>query len=73
MRVKALAFDASGTLFDVHCVVALCEMLFPGHGEALRCSTSPPALRSWSSRTDRPTCSARWCRTPAWSAPSPTC
>lgn len=30
--VKALAFDAYGTLFDVFSVTALCEKLFPGNG-----------------------------------------
>lgn len=34
-RVKALAFDAYGTLFDVFSVTALCEQLFPGKGNAL--------------------------------------
>ncbi len=34
-RVKALAFDAYGTLFDVFSVTALCEQLFPGKGSAL--------------------------------------
>jgi len=33
--VKALAFDAYGTLFDVFSVTALCEQLFPGKGNAL--------------------------------------
>jgi 2-haloacid dehalogenase len=28
-------FDAYGTLFDVHSVVAAAEQLFPGHGDAL--------------------------------------
>jgi 2-haloacid dehalogenase len=28
-------FDAYGTLFDVHSVVALCEQLWPGKGAAL--------------------------------------
>ncbi|KAF1029699.1 MAG: 2-haloalkanoic acid dehalogenase [Burkholderia plantarii] len=32
---KAILFDAYGTLFDVHAVVAAAEQLFPGHGEAL--------------------------------------
>lgn len=32
---RALAFDAYGTLFDVHSVVALCEQRFPGKGAAL--------------------------------------
>lgn len=30
---KAIAFDAYGTLFDVFSVTALCEHLFPGHGD----------------------------------------
>jgi 2-haloacid dehalogenase len=33
--VKALAFDAYGTLFDVFSVTALCEQLFPGKGSQL--------------------------------------
>lgn len=33
--ITALVFDAYGTLFDVHSVVALCETLFPGQGQAL--------------------------------------
>jgi 2-haloacid dehalogenase len=33
--INALAFDAYGTLFDVHSVVALGERLFPGQGVAL--------------------------------------
>lgn len=35
MKIKALVFDAYGTLLDVHSVVALCEKLFPGKGTAL--------------------------------------
>jgi 2-haloacid dehalogenase len=35
MTIKALAFDAYGTIFDVHSVIALCEELFPGRGSAL--------------------------------------
>lgn len=31
-NIKALAFDAYGTLFDVFSVTALCEELFPGKG-----------------------------------------
>lgn len=31
-NVKALAFDAYGTLFDVFSVTSLCEKLFPGKG-----------------------------------------
>jgi 2-haloacid dehalogenase len=33
--VKAVAFDAYGTLFDVFSVTELCEQLFPGKGNAL--------------------------------------
>lgn len=33
--IKALAFDAYGTVFDVHSVVQLAEKLFPGKGAAL--------------------------------------
>jgi len=33
--IKALAFDAYGTLFDVFSVTALCEQLFPGKGTQL--------------------------------------
>ena len=33
--VKALAFDAYGTLFDVFSVTSLCEEMFPGNGTAL--------------------------------------
>ena len=32
---KAVVFDAYGTLFDVHSVIALCNELFPGNGPAL--------------------------------------
>jgi 2-haloacid dehalogenase len=35
MSIKALAFDAYGTLFDVYSVTSLCERLFPGNGMAL--------------------------------------
>jgi 2-haloacid dehalogenase len=34
-NIKALAFDAYGTLFDVFSVTARCEQLFPGSGAAL--------------------------------------
>ena len=34
-RVKAVLFDAYGTLFDVFSVGLLAEQLFPGHGSAL--------------------------------------
>ena len=33
--MKALVFDAYGTLFDVLSVTSLCELLFPGSGTAL--------------------------------------
>ena len=29
---QALVFDAYGTLFDVHSVIALCDRKFPGQG-----------------------------------------
>ena len=31
----AVIFDAYGTLFDVHSVIAAAEQMFPGHGDAL--------------------------------------
>jgi 2-haloacid dehalogenase len=34
-RIKAVVFDAYGTLFDVHSVIALCDELFPGNGPAI--------------------------------------
>ncbi len=33
--IRAVVFDAYGTLFDVHSVGALAEQLFPGKGEAI--------------------------------------
>src|SRR6266852_1478641 len=33
--IRAVVFDAYGTLFDVHSVVALANDLFPGQGDAL--------------------------------------
>lgn len=33
--LRALVFDAYGTLFDVHSVIAECEALFPGKGTSL--------------------------------------
>jgi 2-haloacid dehalogenase len=33
--VKALVFDAYGTLFNVHSVMAAAEKRFPGHGPAV--------------------------------------
>jgi 2-haloacid dehalogenase len=35
MKLKAVLFDAYGTLFDVHSVALLAEQLYPGHGERL--------------------------------------
>lgn len=35
MKPLALVFDAYGTLYDVHSVVALCERFWPGSGAAL--------------------------------------
>ncbi len=35
MTIRAIAFDAYGTLFDVYSVGALAEQLFPGSGKAL--------------------------------------
>ena len=32
---QALVFDAYGTLFDVHSVIALCDRKFPGQGAEL--------------------------------------
>jgi 2-haloacid dehalogenase len=35
MKIRAVLFDAYGTLFDVHSVVLAAEQLFPGRGETL--------------------------------------
>jgi len=35
LRIKALVFDAYGTLFDTSSVVSVCNELLPGHGEEL--------------------------------------
>jgi 2-haloacid dehalogenase len=35
MKLEALVFDAYGTLYDVHSVIALCERCWPGKGAAL--------------------------------------
>ena len=35
MKIRAVLFDAYGTLFDVHSVAMLAEQLFPGCGERL--------------------------------------
>src|SRR5262245_35698634 len=34
-KIKAVVFDAYGTLFDVHSVISLCNKLYPEHGPAL--------------------------------------
>jgi 2-haloacid dehalogenase len=38
--MKAIAFDAYGTLFDVFSVTALGEELFPGKGDGTACSAA---------------------------------
>jgi len=38
MKLRAVLFDAYGTLFDVHSVALLAEQLYPGQGEALSLS-----------------------------------
>jgi 2-haloacid dehalogenase len=35
VKVEAVVFDAYGTLFDVHSVIARCDELFPGRGKEL--------------------------------------
>ena len=35
MTIQALAFDAYGTLFDVHSVISTCNQVFPDKGPAL--------------------------------------
>ena len=35
MTIKAVIFDAYGTLFNVNSVKTLCEQLFPGMGESI--------------------------------------
>ena len=34
-RIKAVVFDAYGTLFDVYSIGALAERLYPGHGTTI--------------------------------------
>lgn len=34
-QLKALVFDAYGTLFDVHSITSICDQLFPEYGAAL--------------------------------------
>jgi len=46
--IKAVVFDAYGTLFDVHSVASLAEQLFPGKGDALSQSWRQKQLEySW--------------------------
>ncbi len=45
-NIKALAFDAYGTLFDVFSVTALCEQLFPGKGNQLMRAAVPGQRQS---------------------------
>ena len=35
LNIKAIAFDAYGTLFDVHSVIEKCEELYPNKGEEI--------------------------------------
>src|SRR5471032_116705 len=35
MKLEALVFDAYGTLYDVHSVIALCDRFWPGKGATL--------------------------------------
>ncbi len=35
LGIQTIAFDAYGTLFDVHSVIALCDWRFPGRGAEL--------------------------------------
>jgi 2-haloacid dehalogenase len=35
LPIKAIVFDAYGTLFDVHSVIALCNEIFPERGQAV--------------------------------------
>ena len=56
---RAVIFDAYGTLFDVHSVIAAAEQLFPGHGEALsqlwrQKQIEYTQLRTLAARTDAP-------------------
>ncbi|MBC8745892.1 2-haloacid dehalogenase [Paraburkholderia sp. WC7.3g] len=56
---RAVIFDAYGTLFDVHSVIAAAEQLFPGHGDALsqlwrQKQIEYTQLRTLAARTDAP-------------------
>jgi 2-haloacid dehalogenase len=35
MPIKAVIFDAYGTLFDVHSLIPHCDFLWPGHGNSI--------------------------------------
>src|SRR5689334_24677030 len=50
---KAVIFDAYGTLFDVHSVVAAAEQMFPGHGDALSQLWRQKQIEYTQLRTDR--------------------
>ena len=41
MPIRALVFDAYGTLFDVHSVTAGCDALFPGRGSGSEPPVAP--------------------------------
>ena len=41
-HIKAVVFDAYGTLFDVYSIGALAEQLYPGQGLAIKRSVRPP-------------------------------
>jgi 2-haloacid dehalogenase len=46
--IRAVVFDAYGTLFDVHSVLSLAEQMYPGQGEALSQSWRQKQLEySW--------------------------
>ncbi|NIF77044.1 (S)-2-haloacid dehalogenase [Paraburkholderia sp. Cy-641] len=56
---RAVIFDAYGTLFDVHSVIAAAEQLFPSHGNALsqlwrQKQIEYTQLRTLAARTDAP-------------------
>ncbi|RZF26784.1 haloacid dehalogenase type II [Paraburkholderia sp. UYCP14C] len=56
---RAVIFDAYGTLFDVHSVIAAAEQLFPGHGDALsqlwrQKQIEYTQLRTLAARSDAP-------------------
>ncbi|MGF6921374.1 haloacid dehalogenase type II [Paraburkholderia sp. 40] len=56
---RAVIFDAYGTLFDVHSVIAAAEQLFPSHGDALsqlwrQKQIEYTQLRTLAARSDAP-------------------